>query len=79
MMVLGVIIGATSYRPPLPLCRVGKGLHVISTWFKVGLGWFVSAYSSYSIHKAKEVGPQSTKGYGYKWGQYPGCNVTILH
>ena len=41
----------------------------------MGLGWFVSTYpshcihsgnnSNYSIQKAKEVGPQSTKGVGY--------------
>ena len=28
----------------------------------MGLGWLVNAYSSHSIHNAKEVGPQSTKG-----------------
>jgi hypothetical protein len=33
----------------------------------VGLGWFVNAYSSHSIHNVKEVGLQSTKG------SFPGC------
>ena len=42
-------------------CSLGNGLHSISGWFKVGLGWLVNAYSSHSIHKAKEVGPQRTK------------------
>jgi hypothetical protein len=28
---------------------VGKGLHSISGWFKVGLGWLFNAYSSHSI------------------------------
>ena len=28
------------------------------------LGWLFSAYSSHSIDKAKEVGPQSTKAVG---------------
>jgi hypothetical protein len=28
----------------------------------VGLRWFINAYSSHSIHNAKEVGLQSTKG-----------------
>ena len=28
----------------------------------MGLGWLVNAYSSHSIHNAKEVGPQSIKG-----------------
>ena len=37
-------------------------LHSILGWFKVGLGWLVNANSSQSIHNAKEVGPQSTKG-----------------
>jgi hypothetical protein len=32
--------------------------------FNVGLGWLVSAHSSHSIHKVKEVGPQNTKGVG---------------
>ena len=65
-------LGATSAPPP---CRVGNGLHSISGWFKVGLGWLVNAYSSdsihcrgggssHSIHKVAEVGPQSTKGVG---------------
>jgi hypothetical protein len=29
---------------------------------RMGLGWFVNAYSSHSIHNVKEVGLQSTKG-----------------
>ena len=33
----------------------------------MGLGWFVNAYSSHSIHNVKEVGLQSTKG------SLPGC------
>ena len=81
MTVLGVISDATSYRPSLPPCTVGNMLHSISGQFKVCLGWLVSAYSSNSIHKAKErVGPQSTKGigYGHKGGQFPGCKVMIL-
>ena len=45
-------------------CRVGNGLHSVSDWFKVGLGWLVNAYSSHSIHKAKKVGPQITKVVG---------------
>ena len=75
MTFLGVISGATSYRPPLPPRRVSNGLHSISGWFKVGLGWLVNAYCSHSIHykvrgychsihKVTEVGPQSTKGVG---------------
>ena len=62
MMVLGIISGAILYRPPLPSYRVGNGLHFISGWFKVGFGWLESAYSSHSIHKAKEVGSQNTMG-----------------
>jgi hypothetical protein len=62
VMVLGAISGATSQWPPLPPFRVRNGLYFISGWFKVGLGWLVNAHSSRSIHNAKEVGPQSTKG-----------------
>ena len=46
---------------------VGKGLHSISSWFKVGLGWLLNAYSSHSIHNAKEVGHKAQKGH------FPGC------
>jgi hypothetical protein len=28
---------------------VGNGMHSISCWFKMGLGWFVDAYSNHSI------------------------------
>ena len=79
-MILGVISGATSQRPSLPSCRVGNGLHSISGWFKVGLGWLVNAYSSHSINNAKEVGPQSTKGSfsGMQGGRFPGCKVMVL-
>ena len=45
-------------------CRVGNGLHSISGWFELGSGWLVKDCSSHSIYKAKEVGPQSTKGVG---------------
>jgi hypothetical protein len=47
----------------------------------VGLGWFVNAYSSHSIHNVKKVGLQSTKesfpickGFGYQdaRGSVPG-------
>jgi hypothetical protein len=41
----------------------------------VGLGWLVDAYSSHSLHKAKEVGPQSTNkeiGCRHKRGLVPG-------
>ena len=62
MTVLGAISGATSQWPSLPSCRVGNGLRSILGWFKVGLGWLVNAFSSHSIYKGKEVGPQSTKG-----------------
>ena len=68
---------------PLPLyhpCRLGNGLHSISGWFKVGLGWFVNAYSSHSIHNAKEVGSQNTKG-SYpmmQGGRFLGCKVMVL-
>ena len=62
VVYLGVINGATSWRPPLPSCKVGNGLHYISGCFKVGLGWLVNAYSSHSIYNTKEVDPQSTQG-----------------
>ena len=62
MIVLGAINGATSYRRLIPSCTVGNGLHSLSSWFKVCLGWLVNAYSSHSIHKTKEVGPQGTHG-----------------
>jgi hypothetical protein len=41
----------------------------------VGLGWLVNAYSNHSIHNAKEVGPQSTKGSfsGMQGGWILGC------
>jgi hypothetical protein len=39
VMVLGVIP-----------CRVGKHAPLISSGFKVGLGWLVNAYYSHSIH-----------------------------
>ena len=46
----------------------------ISGWFKVGLRWFVNAYSSHSIHNVKEVGLQSTTWLfpGCKGGSVPG-------
>jgi hypothetical protein len=46
----------------------------------VGLGWLVNAYSSHSIHNAKEVGPQSTKGSfpGMQGDRFPGCKVMVL-
>jgi hypothetical protein len=31
-------------------------------WFKVELGQLVNAFYNHYIYKAKEVGPQSTKG-----------------
>jgi hypothetical protein len=62
MSVLGAISGATSYEPSLPPCRVGNGLHYFLGWFKVELGRLVNAFYSHYIYKAKEVGPQSTKG-----------------
>ena len=51
VMVLGAISGAISNWPPLPPYRVSNMLHYISSWFKVGLGWLVGAYSSHSIHR----------------------------
>jgi hypothetical protein len=44
------------------------------------LGWLVNAYSSHSIHNAKEVGPQSTKGSfpRMQGGWFPGCKVMVL-
>jgi hypothetical protein len=33
----------------------------------VGLGWFVNACSSHSIHNVEDLGLQSTKG------SFPGC------
>jgi hypothetical protein len=41
---------------------------------------FTGEHSSHFIHKANEVGPQSTKGVGFrhKGGWCPGCKVTIL-
>ena len=59
---------------------VGNGLHSISGWFKVGLGWRVNAFSSHSIHKAKEIGPQSTKGsfLRCKGVGFPRCKVMVL-
>ena len=44
---LGAIIGVTTNWPPLPSYKVGNGLHSISGWFKVGLGWLVNAYFSH--------------------------------
>lgn len=71
--ILGVINGATSYRPPLPSYRVSHMIHSISNQFKVDLGWFVIAYSSHFIHKVIEVGPQNTKKLGsmHKQDWYP--------
>ena len=56
---LDAISDATSWGPPPPPCKVGNELHSIFGWFKVRLGWLVNAYS---IHNAKEVGKQGTKG-----------------
>ena len=62
-------------------------LHSILGRSKVGVGCLVGAYSSHSIHRSKEVGPQSRKGvyYGHKkvscrhkGGQYPRCKATVL-
>ena len=39
----------------------------------MGLGWFVNAYSSPSIHNIKKVGLQSTKG------SFPGCKGFDYH
>ena len=50
MTFLGAISGATSKRPPLPPSRVGNGFQFVSGWFKVGLGWFVNAYSGHFVH-----------------------------
>jgi hypothetical protein len=46
----------------------------------VGLWWLVNAYSNHSIHNAKEVSPQSTKGSfpGMQVGQFPECKVMVL-
>jgi hypothetical protein len=46
----------------------------------VGLGWFVNAYSSLSIHNVKEVGLPSTKGSfpGCKGVWLAGCKVMVL-
>ena len=51
MAVLGVISGTISLWPLLSPYRVGNGLHTILDWFKVGLGWVVSACSSFNIHE----------------------------
>jgi hypothetical protein len=42
---LGVISGATAYRPPLPPCRAGNEFHSNLGQFKMGLGWLVNACS----------------------------------
>ena len=46
----------------------------------MGLGWLVNAYSNHSIHNAKEVGPQSTKGSfpRMQGGRFPGCKVMVF-
>ena len=49
LTILSVIIWATSYQPPLPLCMVGNKFHSISSSFKVSLGRLASAYFSHSI------------------------------
>ena len=49
--------------PPLSPCRVGNGLHSISSQFKVGLGWLINAYSSNSIHMGG--GATLHKGVGF--------------
>ena len=51
VMVLGLISGVTSYRPPQSQCRVGNKLHSISGPFKVCLGWLINAYFSHSLHR----------------------------
>ena len=79
MTVLGAISGATSEQPRVPPCSLGNGLHSISGWFEVGLGWLANAYSGHSIHKAKEVGHKAQRG--HLWdarGWFPGCKVMIL-
>ena len=72
MMVLGAISGVISNWPSLPPYKVSNMLHYILGWFKVALGWLVGAYPNHSIHKAKDVGPQSTwrVGYEHKGGQF---------
>ena len=45
----------------------------------MGLGWLINAYSSHSIHNAKEVGPQITKGSfpAMQGGRFPRCKVVV--
>ena len=52
----------------------------ILTILYMGQGGGGNDNSNYSIDKAKEVGPQSTKGvgYGHKGGQYLGCQVIVF-
>lgn len=40
----------------------GNILHSISGWYKVGLGWLVSAYSSHFIHGGGDVQAHQTQG-----------------
>jgi hypothetical protein len=56
-------------------------LHSLSGQFKVGLWWFVGAYSNHSIHKIKEVGLKAQKGsvLDIKRGWYMGCKVMDLN
>ena len=90
VLVLGAISGTTSYWHAHYL-RIGQVTS--STPSRVGSrwvsGWLVNAYlftrggvcsSSHSIHKAKEVGPQSTKkdNCWHLGGWYLGCEGIIL-
>ena len=54
--VAGGISGAASQQPLLLPCRVGNGLHSVSDWFKVDIGWLVNAYFNHPIDQGGGVG-----------------------